>query len=99
MRVAEGETESYSTIEFDIKKIERDIQVLGDRIAATEKEIEEAKYDDKLRQLAVDIRQLEATRDEVNSEYRAMQKHAEARANLSAARNNLVKVQTRIQEA
>ncbi|KAJ9101852.1 hypothetical protein QFC21_003192 [Naganishia friedmannii] len=98
-RAAETETESYSAIDFDIKKIERDIQILGERIAATEVEIEDAKYEDKLRQLAVDLRQLEATKDEINSEYRAMQKQAEARANLSAARSNLVRVQTRIQEA
>ncbi|KAJ9116892.1 hypothetical protein QFC22_004549 [Naganishia vaughanmartiniae] len=99
MRLAESETESYNTIEFDIKKIEQDIQVLSDRIATTEREIEDAKYEDKIKRLGVDLRQLEATKEEINSEYRAMQKHAEARANLSAARSNLLKVQTRIQEA
>ncbi|KAJ9113857.1 hypothetical protein QFC19_000050 [Naganishia cerealis] len=99
IRTAELDVESYSMMDSDIKKIEHDIESISNRLVTTAAEIAAAKYEEKLRQLSVDIRQLEAAKEDINAEYLAMQKHAEARANLSAARSNLVKVQTRIEDA
>lgn len=91
--------ESYNTIEFDIAKLEKEIKDLGERIDRANEEIEDAKFDEKLRELGLEIRRLEGDREEINNEYRDMQKHAEARATLNAARNNLTRVQTRIDDA
>ena len=93
------EVESYSTIHVDIARLEKEIKDLGQRIDLANEEIEESKFDEKLRELGLEIRRLEGDREEMNIEYREMQKHAEARATLSAARNNLTKVQTRISDA
>ncbi|KAI5452761.1 DNA repair protein rad50 [Naganishia albida] len=98
-RTAELEVDSFSTIDSDIKRLEKEIKSAVLRIERANEEIDEAKFDEKLRELGLEIRRLESDREEMNIEYRELQKHAEARANLNAARNNLTKVQTRIDEA
>lgn len=56
-------------------------------------------FEEKLRDLGKEIGRLESDRDAVTSELDRLQKHAETRASLNAAKDNLAKVVTRIEEA
>ncbi|GHJ86488.1 hypothetical protein NliqN6_2890 [Naganishia liquefaciens] len=98
-RSAEYEVDSYSTIDMDIPRIEKEIANLGVKIETAATDFDEFRFEDKLRQLGLEIRQLEVERDTITDELKSMQKHAETRASLNAAKSNLAKAQTRIENA
>lgn len=96
-RSAQNEVASYNTIDYDVVRLEKDIKDLGDKIDIAALEIEEARFKDKFTDLGIEILKLEAQREQVATELNGMQKHAETRAALNAAKSNLARVESRIE--
>lgn len=90
---------SYSTLEFDVQRLDKEIANLNQFIADVTEKIAKARFDEQIKQLGSEIRNLEGEREEITSELNSLQKHAETRASLRAAQSNLARVQARIDDA
>jgi len=69
--------------------VETQITDLEDAKSRLEAEIREAKYDERIRDKTVSIRQKETDRDRANGELSALNRQADSRAQLSIKRNEL----------
>jgi DNA repair protein RAD50 len=69
--------------------VETQITDLEDAKSRLETEIREAKYDERIRDKTVSIRQKEIDRDRANGELSALNRQADSRAQLSIKRNEL----------
>lgn len=69
--------------------VETQITDLEDAKSRLETEIREAKYDERIRDKTVSIRQKETDRDRANGELSALNRQADSRAQLSIKRNEL----------
>lgn len=87
IRVAEANFSSVSSVDASVKMVERQITDLEDAKSRLEQEVREARYDERLREKVVAIRQKETDRDRANSELSALNRQADSRAQLSIKRN------------
>jgi predicted translin family RNA/ssDNA-binding protein len=78
--------ESISTIEIEVKSIDREIAGLQQMIGRIRGEIVSAQYDDKLRQLSSQLRFLENEKDVLGEEYTQLMRQGESRLKLGLAR-------------
>jgi DNA repair protein RAD50 len=69
--------------------VESQVTDLEDAKSRLEQETREAKYDERIREKAVSIRQKETDRDRANSELSALNRQADSRAQLNIKRNEL----------
>jgi DNA repair protein RAD50 len=87
--VAEANFSSVSSVEAQVQMVEGQITDLEDAKNRLEQEIREAKYDERLREKTVSIRQKETDRDRANSELSALNRQADSRAQLTIKRNEM----------
>lgn len=87
IRVAEANFSSVSSVDASVKMVEGQITDLEDAKSRLEQEVREAKYDERLREKIVAIRQKETDRDRASSELSALNRQADSRAQLSIKRN------------
>jgi DNA repair protein RAD50 len=85
--VAEANFSSVSSVDASVKMAEGQITDLEDAKTRLEQEVREARYDERLRENMVAIRQKETDRDRANSELSALNRQADSRAQLSIKRN------------
>jgi len=78
--------ESISTIEIEVKSIDREISGLQQMIGTIRQEVTKAQYDDKLRQLASQLRFLENEKDVLSEDYTQLMRQGESRLKLGLAR-------------
>jgi len=69
--------------------VETQITDLEESKSRLEQEIREARYDERIREKTVSIRQKETDRDRANSELSALNRQADSRAQLTIKRNEL----------
>jgi len=87
--MAESNFSSVSSVEAQVQMVETQITDLEDAKSRLETEIREAKYDERIRDKTVSIRQKETDRDRANGELSALNRQADSRAQLSIKRNEL----------
>lgn len=85
--MAEANFSSVSSVDASVKMVEGQITDLEDAKSRLEQEVREARYDERLREKVVAIRQKETDRDRANSELSALNRQADSRAQLSIKRN------------
>lgn len=89
IRAKEANFESVSSVEADISVVENDIAVTEGRRDRLDEEIQNARYDEQVRERAAAIRQKEADRDKINSDLSVLNRQADSRAQLSIKRSEL----------
>lgn len=85
--MAEANFSSVSSVEAQVKMVEGQITDLEDSKSRLEQEVRDAKYDERIREKAIAMRQKETDRDRANSELSALNRQADSRAQLSIKRN------------
>lgn len=80
---AQDELDGYALSSSDIEVAERDRDGLSAKVAAAQKEFEEAKYDEQIRKKNTEIREKDDLREERTSEINLLNRHAELRASLA----------------
>lgn len=83
---AQDELDGYALSSLDIEAAERDRDGLTSKVAAAQKEFEEAKYDENIRKKNSEIREKDDLREERTSEINLLNRHAELRASLALKR-------------
>jgi DNA repair protein RAD50 len=89
IRIAESNFSSVSSVEAQVQMVETQITDLEDARSRLEQEIRDAKYDERIREKTVSIRQKETDRDRANGELSALNRQADSRAQLTIKRNEL----------
>ncbi|SNX82468.1 probable RAD50 - DNA repair protein [Melanopsichium pennsylvanicum] len=79
---AQDELDAYALSNADIEAAERDRDSLSAKVAAAQKDFEEAKHDEHIRKKNSEIREKDDTREERTSEINLLNRHAELRASL-----------------
>jgi DNA repair protein RAD50 len=69
--------------------LENDVAVSEGRRERIDEEIQQARYDDQIREHNLTIRQKDADREKVNSELSLLNRQADSRAQLSIKRSEL----------
>ncbi|KAJ7250863.1 AAA domain-containing protein [Mycena haematopus] len=78
----ERELEAMQSLSSELRTTTGDIEEKQSRLAKAQAEIAAAKYDDRLDEKTANIKTLEAQRDALNSEFKALSMHADSRAKL-----------------
>lgn len=81
--------ESISTIEIEVKSIDREISGLQQMITSIREEISQAGYDGKLRELGLQLRHLETEKEALSQEYSQLMRQGESRLKLDLARDKV----------
>ncbi|GMK53777.1 hypothetical protein CspeluHIS016_0103630 [Cutaneotrichosporon spelunceum] len=89
IRNMEQSFDSFSSVDADISVLENDVSSLETRREALEQEVQEAGYDEQLRERRSAVGQKEAAREKLNSELTALNRQADTRAQLSIKRSEL----------
>jgi len=89
IRIAESNFSSVSSVEAQVQMVETQITDLEDAKSRLEAEIRDAKYDERIRDKTVSIRQKETDRDRSNGELSALNRQADSRAQLSIKRSEM----------
>lgn len=92
------ELESAGTIDVDVKNWEREIASLEQILSTVTKDIAEAKFDDRNRDLQTKSRVVEAQRSDLEQELSKLHSQAEDRARLSVKRDDLASKQRELDE-
>ncbi|KAJ1033479.1 hypothetical protein NDA13_001470 [Ustilago tritici] len=79
---AQDDLDGYALSNADIEAAERDRDNLSAKVAAAQKEVEEAKYDEQIRKKNAEIREKDELREERTFEFNLLNRHAELRASL-----------------
>ncbi|EPQ30278.1 uncharacterized protein PFL1_02394 [Pseudozyma flocculosa PF-1] len=82
LKRCQDELEAVDVTEIDVAAAERERDDLSARAAASQKEFEEARFDDKIRKKNQEIREKDDLREERTSEMNILNRHAEVRATL-----------------
>lgn len=88
-RDLEADMESISTIEIEVKSIDREISGLQQMITSIREEISQAGYDGKLRELGLQLRHLETEKEALSQEYSQLMRQGESRLKLDLARDKV----------
>lgn len=81
--------DSLSSVDADISVLENDITSTETRRDSLEQEIQEARYDEQMRDRRSIVSQKEAEREKLNSELSALNRQADTRAQLAIKRTEL----------
>ncbi|BEJ06595.1 hypothetical protein CcaverHIS641_0311170 [Cutaneotrichosporon cavernicola] len=89
IRNMEQSFDSFSSVDADISVLENDVSSLETRRETLEQEVQEARYDEQLRERRSAVGQKEAAREKLNGELTALNRQADTRAQLSIKRSEL----------
>lgn len=81
--------DSFSSVDADISVLENDVSSLETRRETLEQEVQEARYDEQLRERRSAVGEKEAMREKLNGELTALNRQADTRAQLSIKRSEL----------
>ncbi|KAJ6508778.1 hypothetical protein C8R45DRAFT_1050733 [Mycena sanguinolenta] len=85
----ERELEAMQNLASDLRIVTDDIEEKKSRVAKAQAEIADAKYEERLGEITTQTRELEAKRDALNSEFRALNMHADSRAKLDLKKKDV----------
>lgn len=85
----EATFDSVSSVDADISVLANDIEASEQRRDRLDEEIQEAKYDQQMRERGTAIRQKEVEKDKINAELSALNRQADTRAQLSIKRTEI----------
>lgn len=89
IRQMEASFDSFSSVDADISVLENDMTATETRRDGLEQEIQDARYDEQMRERRATVSQKEAERDKLNSELSALNRQADTRAQLAIKRSEL----------
>lgn len=85
----ETKFDSFSSVDADISVLQNDISAVETRRDNLEQEVQQAHYDEQIRDRIATIRQKEVERDKLNAELSALNLQADTRAQLSIKRSEV----------
>lgn len=86
---AEAEVDKAERVTSDLRTLQVDIEEKERRLEKIKSEIRTANYDERLTEATKKGRTMEMTRDELNSEFRALSVQADSRAKLDIMRDDV----------
>jgi DNA repair protein RAD50 len=89
IRSKQDSFESVSSVDADISVLENDIAVTEGRRDRLDEEIQNARYDEQIRERATLVNQKNANRDQLSADIAILNSHAEQRAKLDLKRSSL----------
>ncbi|KAF7365212.1 DNA repair protein rad50 [Mycena venus] len=94
--LAERELEATQSLPSELRTLTGDIEEKQSRLAKVQSEIAAAKYDERLDERTASTKALEEKRDVLNSEFKALNMHADSRAKLDLKRKDVKSKTTEI---
>ncbi|KAF8134783.1 AAA domain-containing protein [Mycena galopus ATCC 62051] len=93
----ERDLEASQNLQSELRTLTGDIEEKQSRLAKAQAEITAAKYDERLEEKTANTRLLEEQRDALNSEFKALNMHADSRAKLDLKKKDVKAKTTEIE--